>query len=61
MGLRRGRCDAGTLGLLDLVLASDAASFVAVDVRLPWRSAFLEWIAQRRRQQGRRTELLTCD
>ena len=53
-------CDAGWLGLLDLVLASEAASFIALDVRTPWRSAFLEWILQIRSGAGRKSELITC-
>ena len=40
-------CDAGWLGLVDLVLASEATAFVAVDAGV-WRSAFLEWILQLR-------------
>lgn len=54
-------CDAGFLGLVDLVLATEADAFVAVDVKQPWRSAFLEWIVQSRRLRGRsRTELVSC-
>ena len=55
-----GRCDAGALGLLDLLLAADAARFVAIDVRTPWPSAYLEWIVQLRRQAGRESTLLRC-
>lgn len=54
-------CDAGALGLLDLVLASEAAAFIAVDVKLPWRSAFLDWILQLRKIRQRRSTLITCD
>ena len=54
-------CDAGYLGLVDLVLGSEADAFVAVDVKQPWRSAFLEWIVQARRLRGKtRTELISC-
>ena len=55
-------CDAGYLGLVDLVLATDASAFVAVDVKQPWKSAFLEWIVQARRLAGRaaKTELISC-
>ena len=54
-------CDAGYLGLVDLVLASEAAAFVAVETKQPWRSAFLEWIVQLRRLGGKaRTELINC-
>ena len=60
-GLGRGRCDAGALGLVDLVLASEAASFVAVDVRRPWPSAFLEWIVHLRAARGRNSTLIRCD
>ena len=47
--------------LVDLVLASQAAAFVAVDVRAPFRSAFVEWIVQARhlRGKGARTELVS--
>ena len=55
-----GRCDAGALGLLDLVLASDAKDFAAVDVRTPWPSAFLDWIVQNRRRKGLKSTLLRC-
>ena len=55
-----GRCDAGVLGVLDLVLSSDAKDFVAVDVRTPWPSAFLDWIIQNRRRAGRKSTLLRC-
>ena len=60
-GLRPNQCDAGALGLVDLLLASEAASFIAVDVRLPWRSAFLEWIVQSRRLAGHQSTLIRCD
>ena len=53
-------CDAGWLGLVDLVLASEATHFVAVEVKTPWRSAFLEWIVMLRRQQGRGSDLISC-
>ena len=53
-------CDAGWLGLVDLVLASEAATFVALDARSPWRSAFLEWIVQNRNAAGKKSELMTC-
>ena len=52
-------CDAGWLGLVDLVLATDAVSFVALDSGV-WRSAFLEWIVQRRTRAGVRSELIKC-
>ena len=58
---KRGVCDAGALGLLDLLLAAEARSFVAVDVRTPWPSAFLDWIVQLRRRAGRKSTLLRCD
>lgn len=54
-------CDAGVLGLIDLVLSTEATAFVAVAVSQPWRSAFLEWIVQARRLAGRtQTELISC-
>ena len=55
-------CDAGYRGLVDLVLATEAAGFVAVDVHTPFRSAFVEWIVQARRLRGKaaQTELITC-
>ena len=37
-----------------------AASFFAVDVRTPWRSAFVEWIVHNRAASGKTSELLTC-
>lgn len=40
--------------------ASDAASFVAIDVRTPWPSAYLEWIVQLRKQAGLESTLLRC-
>jgi uncharacterized membrane protein YgcG len=52
-------CDAGWLGLVDLVLATDAVSFVALDSGV-WRSAFLEWIVQLRTRAGVRSELIKC-
>lgn len=60
-GLYSSQCDAGAIGLLDLVLASQATSFVAVAVSLPWRSAFLEWIVQIRRLNHRESVLIQCD
>ena len=60
-GLRSGACDAGSLGLLDLVLASEADRFVAVDVKLPWRSAFLDWIVRLRGAEGKPSTLIACD
>jgi hypothetical protein len=53
-------CDAGFLGLVDWVLATEARAFAAVEVRQPWRSAFLEWIVQARRLRGAGSELITC-
>ena len=45
-------CDAGWLGLVDLVLAAEAASLVAIDAGV-WKSAYLEWILQLRAQRAR--------
>ena len=45
----------------NLLLAAEARSFVAVDVRTPWPSAFLDWIVQLRRRAGRKSTLLRCD
>ena len=59
-GLGRESCDAGALGLTDLVIASEAATFAAVDARSPWPSAFLEWIVLERKMAGRPSTLLTC-
>ena len=59
-GLGREGCDAGALGLTDLVIASEAATFAAVDARSPWPSAFLEWIVLERKMAGRPSTLLTC-
>jgi hypothetical protein len=53
-------CDAGFLALVDLVLTSEASRFVAVDVKTPWRSAFVEWIVQRRSSVGRKSDLISC-
>lgn len=53
-------CDAGFLGLVDLLLATEASSFVAVETRTPWRSAFLEWIVQARQAAGKSSELISC-
>ena len=53
-------CDAGYLGLVDLALASEARGFVAMEVRHPWRSAFLEWIVQTRRLAGKTSQLINC-
>lgn len=53
-------CDPGWLGLVDVVLASEASSFVAVEVREPWPSAFLEWIVQLRTLARRPTKLIRC-
>ncbi len=53
-------CDPGWLGLVDLVLASEASNFSAVDVREPWPSAFLEWIVQLRALKGRESHLIRC-
>jgi hypothetical protein len=53
-------CDPGWLGLVDLVLASNAAHFAAIDVRSPWPSAFVEWIVQRRAIAGRNSTLVKC-
>jgi hypothetical protein len=54
-------CDAGWLGLVDLTLAAGASSFVAVDVRTPWPSAFLEWIVMLRKAEGGKpSELISC-
>ena len=53
-------CDAGWLGLLDLVLASEAASFAAIEVRKPFPSAYLEWIVQLRAARHKSSELLRC-
>ena len=60
-GRRQATCsDAGALGLTDLVIASEAATFAAVDARSPWPSAFLEWIVLERKMAGRPSTLLTC-
>lgn len=59
-GLGDGRCDAGALGLVDLLLTSEAASLTAADVRRPWPSAFLDWIVRVRRRDGKPTRLVRC-
>lgn len=53
-------CDAGWLGLVDWTLATEATWFAAIDVRTPWRSAFLEWIVMARKAKGRASELIAC-
>ncbi|EOD28332.1 hypothetical protein EMIHUDRAFT_204145 [Emiliania huxleyi CCMP1516] len=67
--LGAGGADAGALGMVDLVLASEARALTAVDVRRPWPSAFLEWIVRRRRRRPKsrivsmaasRTSLVRC-
>eukprot|EP00962_Isochrysis_galbana_P013760 scaffold3920_cov134-Isochrysis_galbana.AAC.1 len=59
-GLGDGRCDPGALGLIDLLLTSQAATLTAADVRRPWPSAFLEWIVRIRRRHGKPTNLISC-
>jgi hypothetical protein len=60
LGLGDGRCDPGSLGLIDLLLTSQAATLTAADVRRPWPSAFLEWIVRIRRRDGKPTKLIRC-
>lgn len=59
-GLGGGHCDPGSLGLVDLILASEAATLTAVDVRRPWPSAFLDWIIRLRRRSRKPTTLIRC-
>jgi len=60
LGITAGACDAGVLGLVDIVLATEASEFVAVDARKPWPSAFVDWIVRRRRAAAKRSSLLRC-
>lgn len=59
-GSAGAQCDAGVLGIADLILASQADGLVALMVRRPWQSAYLEWILQRRREAERPSTLVAC-